>query len=194
MSLSSWLRDYIYIPLGGNRKGLFRKCLNTMIVFLLCGMWHGAGFSFIAWGFLHGFYSVMDTLLKKRNIKLPFSRLITFLAVSFAWIFFRATGLKSALKYIAAMFTTGIRFKEMPAMLELLQLDGIEIAVIAVSIILVFLMDLCGYRKNLLFPELVQEKKNSVRYVIFYFLIILLFIFGIYGPGYHTEQFIYMQF
>lgn len=194
VSLSSWLRDYIYIPLGGSRKGLFRKCLNTMIVFLLCGMWHGAGFSFIAWGFLHGFYSIIDTLLKKRNIKLPFSRLITFLAVSFAWIFFRATGLKSALKYIAAMFRAGIRFQEMPAMLELLQLDGIEIAVIAVSIILVFLMDFSGYRKNLLFPEFVQEKENSVRYMIFYFLIILLFIFGIYGPGYHTEQFIYMQF
>lgn len=194
VSLSSWLRDYIYIPLGGNRKGLLRKCVNTMTVFLICGMWHGAGFNFIAWGILHGFYSVVDTLFKKWKIKLPFSRLITFLAAAFAWIFFRATGLKSALKYITLMFTGGFQFQKMPAMLELLELNGIEIAVIAVSIILVFFMDFCGYRKNMLFPELVQEKKNATRYVIFYLLIILLFVFGIYGPGYHAEQFIYMQF
>ena len=194
VSLSSWLRDYIYIPLGGNKKGLFRKCINTMTVFLLCGMWHGAGFSFIAWGLLHGLYSVIDTLLKKRELKLPFSRFITFMAVAFAWIFFRATGLKSALIYIETMLTAGIHFNKLSDSLSLLSLDGIEIAVIIVSAALVFLMDFCGYRRDMLFPELVQEKKNSVRYLIFYLLIILLFIFGVYGPGYHTEQFIYMQF
>jgi len=194
VSLSSWLRDYLYIPLGGNRKGLLVKWVNTMTVFLICGMWHGAGLNFIAWGFLHGFYSIIASLFQKGKRKLPFSRLMTFLAVSFAWIFFRAEGFISALNYISLMFTTGIHVQKIPAMRGLLKLDKIEIAVIAGSIILVFLMDFCGYRKNMVFPELVQEKKNAVRYMIFYLLIILMFIFGIYGPGYQTEQFIYMQF
>ena len=82
----------------------------------------------------------------------------------------------------------------MPGIFEQLNLSGVEIAVILAAFFLVFLMDFQGYQSSMLFPDLVQEKKNSVRYLIFYTLIILLFIFGIYGPGYHTEQFIYMQF
>lgn len=194
VSLSCWLRDYVYIPLGGNRKGFWRKCVNTLIVFLLCGMWHGAGLSFVAWGLLHGLFCVADSLLKKRGKKLPFSRLTTFLEVAFAWIFFRASGLGSALKYIFLLFTCGIRPGQTQEILKTLNLDLIEILVILIGILLVFLMDYHGYKNHMLFPELVQEKDNSVRYMIFYVLIILLFIFGIYGPGYHTEQFIYMQF
>ncbi len=194
VSLSGWLRDYLYIPLGGNRKGLFVKCANTMIVFLVCGMWHGAGLNFLAWGFLHGAYSIADALLRQKGKRLPLPRLATFLQVSFAWIFFRASGLGSALRYIRCLFTSGIRPGLAPGIFEQLNLSGVEIAVILAAFFLVFLMDFQGYQRSMLFPDLVQEKKNSVRYLIFYTLIILLFIFGIYGPGYHTEQFIYMQF
>lgn len=194
VSLSCWLRDYIYIPLGGNRKGLLHKCVNTLIVFLICGMWHGAGFNFIAWGLLHGFYSIADTLLRKKEIKLPFSSLITFVEVSAAWVFFRATSLSSASGYFIHMASLGLKPGRIQAMLGELDLCGIEIAVTFAAILIVFLMDYQGCRHHLLFPELVQEKKNSVRYLIFYVLIVLLFIFGVYGPGYHTEQFIYMQF
>ena len=194
ISLSTWLKDYLYIPLGGNRKGLFRKCLYTMIVFVICGIWHGVGFSFLVWGLLHGIYSVLDTLFRSNKIKLPFGRVITFLEVSFAWIFFKATGLRSALSYIWNMFTSGFQFAEYSNILDNLDIDRIEIAIIIISILLMAVSDMISYRKNEPFPELIQHLPASGRYLVFYMLIILLFIFGIYGPGYHSEQFIYMQF
>ena len=72
ISLSSWLRDYIYIPLGGNRKGFGRKCINTIIVFAVCGIWHGAGMHFVVWGLLHGVYSLIDSVIRKKGWKMPF--------------------------------------------------------------------------------------------------------------------------
>ena len=99
ISLSTWFRDYLYIPLGGNRKGKARKLLNVFIVFLVSGIWHGAAWTFVIWGVLHGFYRLVEELFAKQ-LK-PFMtkdkagyhllrRLITFTLVSFAWIFFRA--------------------------------------------------------------------------------------------------------
>lgn len=194
MSLSSWLRDYVYIPLGGNRKGFLRKCINTMIVFVICGMWHGAGFSFLAWGFLHGIYSVADAFKEKFRIKIPFSRILTFFSVAFAWIFFKASGLKSALLYLYSMLTLGVRKSQFPSFMLTLELSVIEITVIVIGIFLIISGDMISYRKQEPLPELIQHMGNLPRYLIFYLLIILLFIFGIYGPGYHSEQFIYMQF
>lgn len=194
ISLSTWLRDYVYIPLGGNKKGFFRKCLNTIIVFILCGMWHGAGLNFFVWGFLHGIYSVTDSFLKKLKLTLPFKHFITFVEVSFAWIFFKASGLSSALSYIHNMFTQGFRPSEYPAVLNNLNINRVEIIIIITSILLLAGSDIISYRKNEPFPELIQHMPAFFRYLFFYILIILLFIFGIYGPGYQSEQFIYMQF
>ncbi len=194
VSLSSWLRDYLYIPLGGSRKGFGRKCLNTMIVFFVCGMWHGAGLHFVVWGILHGLYSVIDSLLRRKGWKMPMGRLITFLEVAFAWIFFRAKDLRHAYFYIRQMFTSGIWIGQIQKAREILGLSAMEILVIGAGILLVFLMDEMCSRKRMHFPFLVQQEKNYVRYFVFYLLIIAIFIFGIYGPGYHTEQFIYMQF
>lgn len=194
VSLSSWLRDYLYIPLGGNRKGIQRKCINTMVVFLVCGMWHGSGFRFLAWGMLHGIYSILEILLSKGGKKLPGGKVITFFAVAFAWIFFRAESLKQAFWYVYRMVTTGFKPERMGWALKLLELNTIEIVVIILGIVLVWVVDELCSRKKMHFPFLVQQRKNTVRYIIFYLLIISIFLFGMYGPGYHTEQFIYMQF
>lgn len=194
VSLSSWLRDYLYIPLGGSRKGFGRKCINTMIVFLVCGMWHGAGIHFIVWGALHGLYSVIDSMIRRRGWKIPAGRLITFIEVAFAWIFFRAKNLGQACSYIQHMLTSGIFFGQVQSTREILGLSGVEILVIGLAILLVFLMDGMCNRKRMHFPFLVQQEKNYMRYFVFYVLIIAIFIFGIYGPGYRTEQFIYMKF
>ena len=105
ISLSSWLRDYLYIPLGGNRKGVVRKYLNIIVVFFISGIWHGVGFHFILWGLIHGFYQVFGALTKGiRNkayqcLKVNKSAFsyklgqvgITFLLVNFAWIFLEET-------------------------------------------------------------------------------------------------------
>ena len=194
ISLSSWLRDYVYIPLGGSRKGDIRKCLNTMTVFLICGAWHGVGFNYIAWGMLHGAYSVADFCLKKRGKRVPGGKIMTFCAVMFAWIFFRASSLRGALRYLGNMVTMGVKPGQWLVMMEQLQLNTVEIVVIVLAIGIIWLTDLLSDAGEIQFPELVQKKKNANRYLIFYILIIVIFIFGMYGPGYHAEQFIYMQF
>lgn len=108
ISLSSWLRDYLYIPLGGNRTGAGRTYLNLMIVFLLCGLWHGAGWTFLVWGAWHGFWLVVERALGKKPFyaALPASAqvLATFLLVTVGWVIFRAETLAEAGRLLAVMF------------------------------------------------------------------------------------------
>lgn len=116
MTLSRFLRDYLYIPLGGNRKGAFRRYLNLMVTMFLGGLWHGAGWTFVIWGALHGAYLMVNHgwhALRRRLGQDPmkplgrfahmFSVLITFLAVTVAWVFFRAANLHDALAIVRAM-------------------------------------------------------------------------------------------
>ncbi|MDR3047775.1 MAG: hypothetical protein LBU51_09260, partial [Bacteroidales bacterium] len=102
ISLSTWLKDYIYIPLGGNRKGAIRQKLNLLFTFLLSGLWHGAAWHFIIWGLLHGIFQVIERSIPERvNAifkKVPLIQMgITFLVVCFTWIFFRANTMGDAL-------------------------------------------------------------------------------------------------
>lgn len=194
ISLSSWLRDYLYIPLGGNRKGIRRKCINTMVVFLVCGMWHGVGFHFIAWGMLHGIYSILDILLSKAGKRLPGRKAVTFFEVAFAWIFFRAESMTQAFQYVWRMLTAGFMPGQTNRALGLLELDLTESMIIILGITLVWLVDKLADKRKMHFPFLMQQRTYSVRYFVFYLLILVIFVFGIYGPGYQTEQFIYMQF
>ena len=113
ISLSTWFREYVYIPLGGNRKGQRRTYVNLLIVFFLTGLWHGAGWNYILWGLYHGFFMVVERMgsawkaaAKQNDQKKPtgfFSFLYTFLAVNFGWVFFR-TGTGTALSLLARMF------------------------------------------------------------------------------------------
>ncbi len=106
ITLSSWLRDFLYIPLGGNRKGNIRTYFNLMLVFLVCGLWHGAAWTFIVWGAYHGFFLIIERVF---NIKFAFSpsgifgRTYTFIAVAIGWIFFRSQTLLSAKNYILSL-------------------------------------------------------------------------------------------
>ena len=104
ISLSSWLRDYVYIPLGGNRRGTARKCLNLLITFFVSGLWHGTGVCFLIWGLLHGLYQVCGTLTTPARARFRTALhiteqnklwnvvqcLFTFLLVQVAWVFFRS--------------------------------------------------------------------------------------------------------
>ncbi len=194
ISLSLWLRDYLYIPLGGNRKGIFRKSINTMIVFLACGMWHGAGLNFFIWGMLHGVYSIIGGLLQSRGKRLPGSRIVTFMAVAFAWIFFRAESLEHAWLYVSCMLTTGFHPKQWKEYWDMLQLNIVEAAVIGIGILFVWYVDRLCSRRKMDLPLLIQHKQSYVRYLVFYLLLITILVFGMYGPGYYGEQFIYMEF
>jgi alginate O-acetyltransferase complex protein AlgI len=115
MTLSRFLKSYLYIPLGGNRKGPSRRYLNLVITMLLGGFWHGAGWTFVIWGALHGTYLIINQLFikYKKRIDCPVfrglvwltgSRLLTFLCVTIAWVFFRSDGVLNATKILKSMF------------------------------------------------------------------------------------------
>jgi alginate O-acetyltransferase complex protein AlgI len=116
MSLSSWLRDYLYIPLGGNRRGALRTHANLALTMLIGGLWHGASWTFVAWGGLHGGYLVGERLLRAAVPASPIWKttavqlalaLVTFVLVCFAWVFFRAASFAQAFRILAAMLGFG---------------------------------------------------------------------------------------
>lgn len=117
ISLSQWLRDYIYIPIGGNRCSKGRTYLNIIITFLISGIWHGANWTFILWGVLHGFFQVMEKMLSftkesrntehkvRQRMRRGISILINFLLINFLWIFFRMPSVGDAFHVIGKIFT-----------------------------------------------------------------------------------------
>jgi alginate O-acetyltransferase complex protein AlgI len=111
ISLSSWLRDYLYIPLGGNRRGPSRTYVNLMVVMLLGGLWHGAAWNFVVWGGIHGAWLAFERSLGKQSPYYGLPRVprvaLTYLVVLIAWVFFRAPDLSSAMAYLGAMFGAG---------------------------------------------------------------------------------------
>ena len=120
--------------------------------------------------------------------------MITFFSVAFAWIFFRADTARAGFAYIGRMFTAGIHLEEWGKALKALNLSGVEIGVIFLGIAVIWLVDNLCNRKKIHLPVLIQYRENAARYFVFYLLIMTILIFGMYGPGYHAEQFIYMQF
>jgi len=110
ISLSTWFRDYLYVPLGGNRKGNWRTYFNLIIVFFVTGLWHGASWSFVLWGFLHGFFLIVERIGGSRFSGLfwrPVQHLYTIFVVLMAWVLFRADSLGAALSYYGALFGNG---------------------------------------------------------------------------------------
>ena len=115
MTLASWMRDYVYIPLGGNRVGALRRAFNVLVTFLLVGLWHGASWTFVVWGLLHGTYLVIESRLRAsrrtaahnaaRVWSSVISGVVVFALVTFAWVFFRAPSLGAAVDYLTRAVT-----------------------------------------------------------------------------------------
>ncbi|MCR4655288.1 MAG: MBOAT family protein [Lachnospiraceae bacterium] len=198
-SLSMWLRDYIYIPLGGNRKGLPRQCLNTMVVFLVSGFWHGNGFKYLAWGILHGFYSVVHILLKPhipdKKIWRILGGFLTFCGISAAWILFAAPSLSAAAAYVFRIVSFQNVCFNPKVIMDSISMNNFDACILILSVAAVFLADYYGKRHSLSFPEaMVQSPHYVLRYLLYYLLIIIIFVFGMYGPGFQASQFMYMNF
>lgn len=124
ISLSRWLRDYLYIPLGGSRKGTYRTLLNIFVTFLLAGIWHGAGWTFVIWGALHGVALAVHRMWGTVGFKLPklVSWFCTFLFINATWVFFRAESLADAMKILKAMLPHNF---QTPALVEQIrQING----------------------------------------------------------------------
>ena len=127
ISLSSWFRDYLYIPLGGNRKGKFNTYKNIFITMVLSGLWHGAAWTFVIWGAIHAISRFATRKLErtefyKKLVPKIFKQIIVFLLVSFAWIFFRATNINDAWLIVSRIFTSGITNPYCPLLMILMVL------------------------------------------------------------------------
>ena len=108
ISLTDWFTDYVYIPLGGSRRGLLRQLFASTAVFALCGLWHGADWSFLVWGLVHACLMALHTLIthfQVRQLPRPLSHALTFLSVNFAWLFFRAGSKDRAVSFLTRLFS-----------------------------------------------------------------------------------------
>lgn len=103
ISLSTWFKEYLYIPLGGNRRGKLRTGLNKVIVFFLCGLWHGASWTFVVWGLIHGFFSLLEEVVPIKRLPRVLGHIYTLLVVMLAFVFFRADSIDLAFQYLARM-------------------------------------------------------------------------------------------
>lgn len=202
ISLSTWFRDYIYISLGGNRKGRARKYLNNLLTFLASGLWHGANWTFVMWGFLHGFWIILGDAL--RPVRAAFcSKLhwkqnsvlrtvcrwsFTFSFVVFAYIFFRAASISEALGYIRQIFTAPFMAGDMFD----LGLNGPNFIAAVACIGIVFASDALGLGASLL--QRVEGMRPAARNALYLLGLVLIVIFGMYGEGFVEKPFIYFQF
>lgn len=134
MSLSSFFRDYVYIPLGGSRLGERRTYMNLLIVFFLTGFWHGASWSFVVWGLFHGFFLIIERLgfakiLEKSRV--PAAYLYTMIVVMFGWVLFRADTLQYALGYYAAMFDFSLTFEQLSVFMGFINAEFLIVLIIS---------------------------------------------------------------
>jgi len=202
ISLSTWFRDYLYISLGGNRVTIPRWYLNLFIVFLVSGLWHGANWTFVIWGALHGFYLVFSLITKgfrgKINRwfhfdKVPFlSVLTTFTLVAFAWIFFRANSVQSAF-YIVEHLFSGIPEVVNNLLNHQYVLDymGLEKRSFILSIFLIVFLETVHFiQSKRSISEIFAKKSIYVRWTVYYVAVLSILFLGVF----ENRQFIYFQF
>ena len=181
MTLGRFLKDYIYIPLGGNRVGSFRLNINLITTFLLCGLWHGAGWIFIFWGVLHGIALVTYQFWSQMNIKMHyfFAGTLTFLFVNFSWVFFRAKEWKDATKILVGM----------------LGFNGIGILNLTPIIYIVFFLGVVWKAKNSMqWAEQINNRSRAVYIALFLGTFAILQLNNFQISNDNTMEFIYFNF
>ena len=195
ISLSSWFRDYLYIPLGGSRNGKWKALRNTFIIFIVSGFWHGASWNFIAWGFLHacGFLPLLllhrnrthisDVVAQHRklpDLKELFQMATTFAFVTFAWIFFRANTMEEAFGYVSRLFSNIIQDPS-----QFMRLPGGKVTILYIVPLILIDWYLRRNERSLAVPRNV-----FVRYAAYLLLIMITYL----SFGKDASSFIYFQF
>ncbi len=196
ISLSTWFKDYLYIPLGGNRVGAGRRQLNMLVVFLISGLWHGANWTFIIWGALHGFYMVFSGWVAPLRSRLymwsgmvhwprllaAMQVVVTFHLVLFSWIFFRANSLSDALLILKKLWIW-------PAAHQSVALGKVEMAVALLALLLLAGVEWIQQKGS--WRRLLADKPVWVRRSLYYALVMIILLFGMMT---REQQFIYFQF
>lgn len=208
ISLSTWFRDYLYIPLGGSHCSPGRNYINLMITFLVSGLWHGANWTFLVWGGINGLYQVVGDFLKplKQSIVEKYKVktysisyklgqvLITFGLIDFAWIFFRMDSLRDSFDFIKRIFIRWDPWVLFDQSLYTLGLNQQEMHILIISLIILLLVDIVRYKWNQTIDVFLMDQCLWFRWTVLLFLFFSILIFGIYGPAFDAQQFIYFQF
>lgn len=207
ISLSTWFRDYLYIPLGGNRKGQCRRWIHVLVVFGVSGIWHGVGLNYLLWGALHGGYQVIGSILepfqqkcyriiqmdvRSRAVRI-FKIFITFQLVNTAWIFFRVADIRQAcfiIKTIILHPTPGVLFDESLAQYGV-SMKGLHM--LGVFVLLLFIAEFMNYR-GIKLRDVINRQCLPVRWCVYLLGIMAVVVLGIYGVDYNASDFIYMKF
>lgn len=185
ITLGSWLKDYVYIPLGGNRRGKMRKYLNLIITFLVSGLWHG--FSYVLWGLLNGIFVCVGEKLKTKFAIV--NRAGTFIVISFLWAFFVWPDGMTALRQAASVFTV-FNYAGLAASVLQLGLEASEWIVLLAATLLLWLYDMHKEKLSRGYAALAPAMRVAVMCV----MALTLLVFGMYGIGFDAEEFIYSRF
>lgn len=187
ISLSTWFRDYLYIPLGGNRVSTQKAVFNIFIVFIISGLWHGANWTFLFWGFLHAMFFLPITFFKNRfskqnntfNLRALFFILVNFLLVSLAWVFFRSENISQAFDYIINIFefSDGGNFFRKTNSYLLITLNA------CIGVFILITIEYLAFRK--------QKSEINLRSTMLVCLLILIYLLGSFKD---QSEFIYFQF
>lgn len=207
ISLTGWFRDYLYIPLGGNRKGKLRQYSNLMIVFLASGLWHGASLSFVIWGALNGIYQVIGNISKSVRYRIMkrfqsdeikwehrfLCRLCTFCLVDITWLFFRAGSIQNAVAICEQMFGVCNPWIFFSGALYEIGLSRQEFWLMLIAIVIVLWVDSLHYRD--IHVLAVLEKRGLLfRTLAVSGLIFAVVMLGVYGESQDVGTFIYFTF
>ena len=198
ISLSSWFRDYVYIPLGGNRVSPWRNQLNLLLVFLLSGLWHGAAWTFVAWGALHGFYLLFGLwtaglrgrlasvlgLARVPRLHAWFGRTVVFHLVTFAWLFFRAKGFGTAWTLIKDAGRIEIK----PGALLVHSMGAYELGIGVAALLYLWAVHLWQTGANT--ADFLATRRLPVRWGLHYAMLAAILLFG----EFNLTEFIYFQF
>ena len=185
ISLSTWFRDYVYIPLGGNRKGKFRKAVNLMITFLVSGLWHGV--HYIVWGAINGIFVLIGEKCKTPSKLL--NRIGTFFTISLLWAFFVWTDTALAIRMIVSVFTT-CNYAQLAASLPGIALSLADWILLFLSVLAVRFYDLHTKKITDRFHACAPAGRLAVLLAMGLFIL----VFGMYGIGFEAEAFIYSKF
>lgn len=206
MSLSSWFRDYIYIPLGGSRRGAAVKYRNILIVFAVSGLWHGTGLTFLIWGLLHGIFQIVEAslmptrhkfndisgILEKSLSHRLLKVIFTFCLTAFAWVFFRAPGLKDVFRiFMELLHPTLYRLTD--GTLSGLGLDMPNMVLLLLGLAILIMADSFKFR-GFCMRRKIMSQGPWMRWLIYIGGVVLVAVCGIWGAGYSASSFIYSQF
>ena len=208
ISLSTWFRDYIYIPLGGNQCSKCRKNLNLLITFIVSGLWHGANWTFVFWGFLHGIYQIVGNITKsirkymidKLHIKTQcfsfhlWKKFWVFNCVSLAWIFFRSETIVDAFFYIFLMMSRVDIWDMFNGKIYQLGLNTLQMDILLLAVMLFIVLDYKKYKEDINIDVILRRQNFLFRCFVICGLFAATLVFGMYGPEFNVQDFIYIRF